>query len=263
MTEPSFRPSCEVPDPQAVAESWWDENAADYLSEHPSLGESRFQWGPEGWTEDELRLLPAEPGRVLEVGAGAAQCSRWLASRGHVVIATDVSAQMLEAGRILNERTGIDVPLVQADITALPFDDSSFDTVFTSFGALSFLPSLSPAFAEVFRVLAPGGAWIYSVTHPFSWVFPDSPWAEDLTVIRPYGRREAYVEGGTSRPVYAEFPHTVSDHVNGLVEAGFEVRGIVEPPWKTETTSTWGAWGPDRGAMLPGTLILSARRPSK
>lgn len=260
--EPSFQPSDSIPDPRAIAQSWWDRHASDYLAEHPSLGVSRFQWGPEGWTEEDLRLLPASPGRILEVGAGAAQCSRWLAERGHRVAATDVSRAMLRAAELLNDRTGIDVPLIQADITALPFADSSFDTVFTSFGALSFLPSLTPAFAEVLRVLTPGGSWIYSVTHPFSWVFPDSPHAEDLTVIRPYGRREAYLETVSGRADYAEFPHTVTDHMNALIEAGLELTGVLEPEWPAGNEQTWGAWGPDRGAVLPGTLIVSARRPA-
>lgn len=260
--EPSFRPSDTVFDPQRIAQSWWDRNAEEYLVDHPSLGETKFQWGPEGWTEDELQLLPRSPGNILEVGAGAAQCSRWLAAQGRSVVATDVSAGMLHAGQLLNTRTGIDFPLIQADITALPFEASAFDTVFTSFGALSFLPTLGPAFSEVFRVLKPGGAWVYSVTHPFSWVFPDSPYADDLSVIRPYGRREAYVEGRSSAADYAEFPHTIADHMNGLVRAGFEITDVLEPGWPASNKETWGAWGPDRGALLPGTLIVSAQRPA-
>lgn len=260
--EPSFHPSDTVSDPQGIAQSWWDRNAEEYLRDHPSLGEAKLQWGPEGWTEEELQLLPHNPGKILEVGAGAAQCSRWLASRGHSVIATDVSAGMLHAGQLLNSRTGIDFPLIQADITALPFADSAFDTAFTSFGALSFLPTLGPAFSEVFRVLKPGGAWVYSVTHPFSWVFPDSPYSDDLSVIRPYGRGEAYVENSSSGTDYAEFPHTVADHMNALITAGFQLSAVLEPGWPASNTERWGAWGPDRGAMLPGTLIVSARRPA-
>lgn len=260
--EPAFKPSADVPDPQSVAEKWWSANAKQYLAEHPSLGDVRFQWGPEGWTEEDLQILPAAPGRILEVGAGAAQCSRWLASKGHNVTASDISKGMLSAAELLNEKTGIAFPLIHSSIDAMPFGDSSFDTVFTSFGALSFIPDLGPAFAEVFRVLSPGGLWAYSVTHPFSWVFPDSPYTDDLKVIRPYGKREAYVESDRAGTSYAEFPHTLSDHINGLVRAGFAIDDILEPAWPVANAETWGAWGPDRGAMLPGTLIVSARRPA-
>lgn len=261
--EPSYEPSNNVPAPQKIAMTWWDDQAEEYLAEHPSLGEVKFQWGPEGWTEEDLHLLPHKPGRILEVGAGAAQCSRWLASKGHEVVATDISPGMLAVARALNAKHDLDFPLIAAGIEALPFNNDSFDTVFTSFGALSFLPTLTPAFDEVFRVLRPGGTWIYSVTHPFSWVFPDSPHQDDLTVTRPYGKREAYVEttGGTTE--YAEFPHTFSDHVNGLVQSGFDVTDLFEPDWPAGKTETWGAWGPDRGAMLPGTLIVTAQKPAR
>ena len=260
--EPAFRPSADVPDPQSVAEKWWSANAKQYLAEHPSLGDVRFQWGPEGWTEEDLQILPAAPGRILEVGAGAAQCSRWLASKGHNVTASDISKGMLSAAELLNEKTGIAFPLIHSSIDAMPFGDSSFDTVFTSFGALSFIPDLGPAFAEVFRVLSPGGLWAYSVTHPFSWVFPDSPYTDDLKVIRPYGKREAYVNQIVqARPTQSSrtrFPitSTASSEQASQSTTSSNLRGRWPMPRR-------GARGvPDRGAMLPGTLIVSARRPA-
>ena len=66
---------------------WWDRNADEYQNEHGTfLGDDRFVWGPEGLDEAEAGLLgPAEALKgldVLEIGAGAAQCSRWLAAQG-------------------------------------------------------------------------------------------------------------------------------------------------------------------------------------
>ena len=68
----------------AANRSWWDAEAEDYYAEHGAfLGDEDFVWGPEGWRESELGLLGEVTGRrVLEIGAGAAQCARWLASRG-------------------------------------------------------------------------------------------------------------------------------------------------------------------------------------
>src|SRR5690606_7630427 len=98
----------DAPEPEAtrraagVAESsranrgWWDRNADDYQTEHGTfLGDDRFVWGPEGLDEVEAGLLgPPEElkGRdVLELGAGAAQCSRWLAAQGARPVALDIS----------------------------------------------------------------------------------------------------------------------------------------------------------------------------
>src|SRR5450755_3746645 len=103
---------------------WWDEAAPAYLAEHGRvLGDDRFVWGPEGLDEEKACLLGDVRGLdVLEVGAGAAQCSRWLASRGARVVASDLSGGMLAQARALQTRLGSPQPagLVQADARRLP-----------------------------------------------------------------------------------------------------------------------------------------------
>ena len=135
---------------------WWDDNAEEYLAEHGDfLGATDFLWCPEGLREADAGLLGDVAGRdVLEVGAGAAQCSRWLRGRGARALATDVSAGMLQAGRRLDEATGVVVPMVQADARRLPLADASFDTAFTAFGALAFVPDTARVHAEAARVHA-------------------------------------------------------------------------------------------------------------
>ena len=65
------------------------------------------------------------PGRqLLEIGAGAAQCSRYAARQGARVVATDISGGMLRQGLNLNLRftveSGLTVPLVQCDASQPP-----------------------------------------------------------------------------------------------------------------------------------------------
>lgn len=251
----------EVPDGVggAAARSWWDENAQEYLAEHGDfLGPADFVWCPEGLREADARLLGDVRGaRVLEIGAGAAQCSRWLASQGAEVVGTDVSAGMLTAGRALDASTGTTTPLVQADARKLPFDDAAFDVVFTSFGAIPFLPDAGRVHAEVARVLRPHGRWVFSVTHPLRWAFPDDPSEHGLTAIRSYFDRRPYVETDRAGHVtYAEYHRTLGDHVGELVAAGFHLVRLVEPEWPADNDRTWGGWGPVRGALLPGTAVF-------
>lgn len=256
----------EVPDAEggAAGRRWWDANAAEYLGEHGAfLGDALFRWGPEGLTEADAGLLGDVAGRrVLEVGAGAAQCSRWLRTQGADVVATDVSHGMLAGGAPLDAAASVVVPVVQADARALPFADASFDAVFTSFGAIPFVPDAVAVHTEAARVLRPGGRWVFSVTHPLRWAFPDDPTRHGLTAHRSYFDRRPYVEqDAAGRVLYAEYHRTLGDHVRDVVAAGLRVVDVVEPEWPAWNDQVWGGWGPERGAYLPGTAIFVTEKP--
>jgi SAM-dependent methyltransferase len=243
--------------------AWWDANAQEYLADHGEfLGADDFCWCPEGLREADAGLLGDLTGsRVLEVGAGAAQCARWLAARGVDVVATDVAAGMLRAGAALDRPGAPATPLVQADARALPFADDTFDVAFTAFGAIPFVPDAVRVHREVARVLRPGGRWVFSVTHPTRWAFPDDPSEHGLTATRSYFDRRPYVETGEQGTVlYAEYHRTLGDHVAELVAAGFVLERLVEPEWPAGHDRTWGGWGPVRGRLLPGTAIFVTHR---
>jgi len=249
----------------AAARGWWDAHAQEYLDEHgATLGAADFLWCPEGLREADAGLLGDLSGaRVLEVGAGAAQCARWLTARGVAVVATDVSGGMLAAAERLDRATGIRTQRVQADARALPFADASFDVAFTAFGALPFVPDAGRVHAEVARVLRPGGRWVFATTHPLRWPFPDDPGEGGLTAARSYFDRTPYVETGASGAVlYVEYHRTLGDLVGEVTGAGLVVDRLVEPEWPAGRTEVWGGWGPVRGARLPGTLVVAAHRPA-
>lgn len=252
---------------RGVGRRWWDANAQEYLAEHGAfLGPADFVWCPEGLREADARLLGEVAGRrVLEVGCGAAQCSRWLAGQGAQVLACDVSAGMLAAARAIDPGAapgGPAVPLVQADARALPLADGWADVVFTAFGALPFVPDPGRVHAEAARVLRPGGRWVFAVTHPTRWAFPDDPGPGGLTATRSYFDRRPYVETGPDgRVLYAEHHRTLGDLVADVVGAGLVIESIVEPEWPAGHARVWGGWGPVRGRLLPGTAIVVTRRP--
>ena len=105
-------------------------------------------------------------------------------SRGARVVGFDLSAGMLRAGG------GRPVPLVQADATRLPFADAAFDLACSAYGAVPFVDDPARVMREVARVLRPGGRWVFSLTHPVRWAFPDDPGENGLTatplVLRPH-----------------------------------------------------------------------------
>jgi SAM-dependent methyltransferase len=242
----------------------WDHDADAYQAEHGSfLGDARFIWCPEGLDEADAQLLgPVDGRRVLEVGCGAAQCARWLVGQGAEVVATDLSAGQLRWSRVLDERHGVAVPAVLADAEVLPFADASFDLACSAYGAVPFVARPEQVMAEVARVLRPGGRWVFSVTHPIRWAFPDDPSERGLTVSGSYFDRAAYVEQDDDGvAAYVEHHRTLGDRVRDVVAAGLVLDDLIEPEWPEDLTEVWGGWSPERGTKIPGTAIFVTHKP--
>ena len=241
----------------------WDAYADDYQASHGRfLGDAGFIWSPEGVDEGDVQLLGDVAGkRVLEIGCGAAQCARWLLDRGASPVGLDVSHRQLQHSRRIDLELGVTVPVVEASGSALPFADATFDTVFSAFGALQFLSDAPAAVAGVARVLRPGGRFVFSITHPTRWMFPDDPSEEGLVASQSYFDRTPYVEvddaGGQVR--YVEHHRTLGDWVRALAGAGFCLLDLVEPEWPADHDRTWGGWSRTRGLLTPGTAIVVSR----
>ena len=244
---------------------WWDAEAPTYQAEHGDfLGDADFLWCPEGLREADARLLGDVAGRdVLEMGCGAAQCARWLVAQGARVAAFDVSYGQLLESRRLDARSGVAVPrLVQADAQYLPFRDEAFDLVVSAFGGVPFVADSARAMREAARVLRPAGRFVFSVTHPTRWAFPDDPGPRGLTVSQSYFDRTPYVElDEAGEASYVEHHRTLGDRVRELVAAGLVLEDLVEPEWPEGHEREWGQWSPLRGRLMPGTAIFVARLP--
>lgn len=98
-------------------------------------------------------------GRVLEIGGGSgAMAEAIIHSHGQVnLTTTDVDPAMIQAAQ--RSLTGLPIEARQADATALPFADESFDMV-VSFLMLHHVVEWEQAVAEVARVLRPGGLFV-------------------------------------------------------------------------------------------------------
>ncbi len=247
------------PDSRAANRRDWDACADEYQATHGAfLRDVGFVWCPEGLDEADARILGDVGGRlVLEVGCGAAQCARWLTTRGARAVGLDLSHRQLQHARRIDQATGVEVPVVCATATDLPFPAGAFDAVFCAFGALQFVADAGRAVAEVARVLRPGGVFAFSVTHPVRWTLPDDPSRDGLVVTGSYFDRTPYVEVDDRGEVtYAEHHRTIGDWVGILARAGFRLTDLVEPEWPADHDRVWGGWGPERGVLIPGTAIF-------
>jgi ubiquinone/menaquinone biosynthesis C-methylase UbiE len=115
------------------------------------------------FADDLAGRLAVKPGlRVLETACGTGilteRLARRLAGQG-TLGATDLNEPMIAHARTKALR---DVDWRQADATALPFDDGSFDAVVCQFG-LMFYPDKAKGVREAWRVLRPGGQYLFNV----------------------------------------------------------------------------------------------------
>lgn len=93
---------------------------------------------------------------VLDVAAGTGNASIPAAQTGATVTASDLTPELLDAGRARAEEAGVDLEWTEADAENLPFDDESFDVVISSIGAM-FAPHHQEVADELVRVCRPGG----------------------------------------------------------------------------------------------------------
>lgn len=94
--------------------------------------------------------------RVLDVAAGTGNAAIPAAQRGAVVTASDLTPELVDAGRRTAEADGLALEWIEADAERLPFEDESFDVVMSSIGVM-FAPHHQAAADELVRVCRPGG----------------------------------------------------------------------------------------------------------
>lgn len=121
------------------------------------------QWceTPLGAFTDELEkdllckaALPAKEEIALDIGCGTGIYSYFFAAKGVQVTGIDLSKEMLKVAE--SKREDAYPVFVQGDIHQLPFEDKRFDLVFSNI-TLEFVSNPGAVFAEVMRVLKPGG----------------------------------------------------------------------------------------------------------
>lgn len=101
-----------------------------------------------------LGIVPGQ--RILDVACGAGQLSLPAARAGADVTGVDIATNLLDQARARARAAGLAIRFEEADAEDLPFDDATFDVVFSLIGAM-FAPGPERVAAELLRVCKPGG----------------------------------------------------------------------------------------------------------
>ena len=163
-------------DPKSAVQAYWERTPCG--SKHAQAPEG----DPEYFAQVEKRRYELEPfistyadfegsrsKRVLEIGVGLGTDFVRFARAGAKVTGVDLTKHSIELVARRLELEGLDGHVRVADAEALPFENDSFDRVY-SWGVLMVTPDTPRAVREALRVLRPGGQLCAMVYARRSWV---------------------------------------------------------------------------------------------
>lgn len=136
-------------------------SAKDYL-EH---SEKRYELEPE--ILDFAKFDSFKDLKTLEVGVGLGADHQKLAEAGAKLHGIDLTERAINHTKRRFELIGLSSLLQVADAEKLPFEDNSFDAVY-SWGVIHHSPNTTGALQEIFRVLKPGGFAKIMIYHKYS-----------------------------------------------------------------------------------------------
>lgn len=227
----------------AVNRDHWDEVTPIHVAS-TMYDVDAFKAGRSTLKRIELRELGDVRGRTLlhmQCHFGMDTLS-W-AREGAVVTGIDYSEAALEQARSLAAACGIDARFLLSNVYELPGNlDGAFDIVFTSYGALNWLPDLSRWAEIAAHFVRPGGTFYVAEFHPIVMIFDDDPGVDDLRVRWPYFpsdkplRWEGYGDytdrsAKLEHDVTYEWPHPTSEVVTALIDAGLRIEFFHEFPY--------------------------------
>lgn len=177
-------------------------------------------------------LLPDFKGkRILDLGCGFGWHCQYAVEHGaKAVTGVDISEKMLEKAR---EKTDSAICYLQSSIEDISFQPDSFDVVLSSL-AFHYIASFEQVVQKVSSVLAPGGAFVFSVEHPVFTAYGSQDWYYDENgKILHFPVDNYFYEGERNANFLGEevtkYHRTLTSYLNGLLQNGFELKAVVEP----------------------------------
>jgi SAM-dependent methyltransferase len=246
----------------------------------------------EGWLRAERRPRRRELdalGHVADRSLLHPQCHIGLdtlqfARVGARVTGLDFSPVAIDAARDIARRAGL------ADRATFVYDavdalaGQTFDVVYVSLGALTWLPRVDAWAEQVGALLAPGGRFLLHDGHPLSWALGDdgslrieATWfEEDHSLVDDSGR--TYTDGDDVPLAHArihEWNHGIGEVVTALIRHGLRLEWLTEHDWtvwprfpglvpEADGDETCGArWTMPPGMpRIPLTFSLLATKPA-
>ncbi len=178
-------------------------------------------------------MLPAVANkRVLDLGCGFGQLSRWLAETGaESVLGIDISERML--ARAAAQTSDARVTYRRSDLETLALEAHSVDLVVSSM-ALHYVEDFERIARTIHDALMPGGDLVFSVEHPIYAARAEPEWVSASDGRCAFAIADYLVEGRRVSNWIADgvvkYHRTIATMLNSLRDVGLELTAVNE--WK-------------------------------
>jgi SAM-dependent methyltransferase len=176
---------------------------------------------------------------VLCLASGGGQQSAAFALLGANVTVFDLSEAQVKRDKQAASHYQVEINTVQGDMRDLSaLVSTSFDIVYQPF-SIGYVPDVKVVFAQVARVLRPGGMYYLAGDNPFLCGMSAADWNGEGYVLKaPYQDEALYVSpdpewvyAHSSKPLPAVreahlYRHTLANTLNSLLGLGFSLRHV-------------------------------------
>lgn len=250
-----------------INRAYWNAKADDWFGTTalPELGVMFV-------TEEEARIIGEAAGkRMLEICCGSGHSLLYNARRGAEELwGVDISESQLKNARRLLDENGVEAKLICSPMEELDgIPEEYFDVAYSIYG-MGWTTDLEGTFREIHKCLKPGGAFIFSWAHPFSYCVAfqtGEDWEKRWDIMREQGlvmTRSYHDESNFTIPLEGGdviFPNRkISTWLNALAKAGFCLERMLE-----DTDPETLAACPDdpkvkKAQMMPLSVCFRARK---
>jgi SAM-dependent methyltransferase len=190
----------------------------------PQFARARHWLDPQGWIDWPKTRY------VLCLAAGGGQQAPLFASLGCRVVSADLCPEQLDRDLETAQQYDLEIECVEADMLDLSaLHGRNFDLVYQAISAC-YVPDVRRLYAEVSRVLRPGGRYRVEHWNPVSMQLSDEKtWTgRGYELARPYVSGSLYVWKSKSWPGGPitecwHYIHSLTELIGGLCDAGFHI----------------------------------------
>jgi SAM-dependent methyltransferase len=214
-------------------ESWNNKTEIHLVSDFYDV--AGFLTGNTSLNSIELTLLgDVTEKEILHLQCHFGQDTISLQRLGAEVTGVDLSDQSIASAKELADKAGVATAFICCDVYDLPNHlNKQFDMVFTSYGAIGWLPDLDKWASVIAHFLKPGGKLVFAEFHPVVWMFDNDFKQIEYNYFNtgPIIETESGTYTNPDAPIKQTsvcWNHGMGEVINSLIRNGLEINVLDE-----------------------------------